>query len=280
MIFNSYNEVSLAFGISFLGILIIFLVVFMPLFFIYKKYKKFVLIHSKAINKINEINDEYKFIEIPKYNMEHSYDNKNFYDDISCQDFLTYQLVSKEEDIKNAIENAEKNYGLFVNYSLDVKECCILDQYDTENLLKIKKLLSFIEKREFNKIKKSPTVSFTILVLLKLTNIKGVFKQSKKRIFSSKEILEIISKLHEKKGKFYLNNEIWQSICRVERGKVTNKLRFAIYKRDNYRCKKCGSKKNLEVDHIYPIAKGGKTTFNNLQTLCHRCNVKKGAKVE
>ena len=58
-------------------------------------------------------------------------------------------------------------------------------------------------------------------------------------------------------------------------------MRFAIYKGDNYRCRKCRRKTNdLEVDHIYPIAKGGKSTYDNLQTFCHRCNVKKGANVE
>ena len=57
-------------------------------------------------------------------------------------------------------------------------------------------------------------------------------------------------------------------------------MRFAVYKRDRYRCVKCGSTVNLEVDHIMPIAKGGKTTFNNLQTLCKRCNMNKSDIIE
>ena len=58
-------------------------------------------------------------------------------------------------------------------------------------------------------------------------------------------------------------------------------MRFAIYKRYIYRCRKRRRKTNdLEADHIYPIAKGGISTYDNLQTLCHRCNVKKGANVE
>ncbi|MDD3841546.1 MAG: HNH endonuclease [Bacilli bacterium] len=55
-------------------------------------------------------------------------------------------------------------------------------------------------------------------------------------------------------------------------------MRFAIYQRDHYRCQKCGRQTNdLEVDHIVPIAKGGKSTYDNLQTLCHRCNSAKGS---
>lgn len=56
-------------------------------------------------------------------------------------------------------------------------------------------------------------------------------------------------------------------------------MRFAIYKRDGYRCRYCGISNKfaeLEVDHIKLIAKGGKSTYDNLQTLCHRCNVNKG----
>lgn len=53
-------------------------------------------------------------------------------------------------------------------------------------------------------------------------------------------------------------------------------MRFAIYNRDGYRCCKCGRKTDdLEIDHIMPISKGGKTHPDNLQTLCKRCNMEK-----
>ncbi|MBR2617036.1 MAG: HNH endonuclease [Clostridia bacterium] len=56
-------------------------------------------------------------------------------------------------------------------------------------------------------------------------------------------------------------------------------MRFSIYQRDGYRCKSCGARGgrvDLEIDHIKPIAKGGKSTYDNLQTLCKRCNKRKG----
>ena len=76
---------------------------------------------------------------------------------------------------------------------------------------------------------------------------------------------------------YYLDDNVWQSICRVERGKVSSKMRFEIFERDGYCCKKCGSRDNLEIDHIIPISKGGKSTYDNLQTLCHNCNYNKGS---
>lgn len=65
---------------------------------------------------------------------------------------------------------------------------------------------------------------------------------------------------------------------RTQRSAMTNDLREAIKLRDNYTCCLCGNsvfnEPNLllEVDHIIPISKGGKTEASNLQTLCWRCN--------
>ena len=79
-----------------------------------------------------------------------------------------------------------------------------------------------------------------------------------------------------------MNKEIWNAICRVERGRVSNEMRRKIYERDNYRCRCCGRSQNevdLEIDHIVPIAKGGKSTSDNLQTLCTDCNKRKGTTI-
>lgn len=47
----------------------------------------------------------------------------------------------------------------------------------------------------------------------------------------------------------------------------------------NYRCSECGKvsphKGLFQIDHIIPMAKGGKTVFENLQLLCRTCNLKK-----
>ena len=47
-------------------------------------------------------------------------------------------------------------------------------------------------------------------------------------------------------------------------------------------CKKCKSKVNddFHVDHIKPFCLGGKTTLENGQILCPKCNLKKGGKIE
>lgn len=53
-------------------------------------------------------------------------------------------------------------------------------------------------------------------------------------------------------------------------------LRWAIWERDNFTCKKCGKRQFLSVDHIRPASRGGLLDESNLQTLCSRCNSVKG----
>ncbi len=63
----------------------------------------------------------------------------------------------------------------------------------------------------------------------------------------------------------------------VKRKAVSENLRNQIFKRDGGRCVKCGSKINLQLDHIIPFAAGGLTVKSNLQTLCRECNRAKGS---
>lgn len=52
-----------------------------------------------------------------------------------------------------------------------------------------------------------------------------------------------------------------------------------LKKKCNYKCLRCGKKKKLTVDHIYPLSKGGTNYISNIQPLCLKCNAQKGAKV-
>jgi hypothetical protein len=48
--------------------------------------------------------------------------------------------------------------------------------------------------------------------------------------------------------------------------------------RDGYKCLRCGSNKDLTVDHVIPIFQGGANNRSNIQTLCGKCNSSKGIK--
>ncbi len=67
-----------------------------------------------------------------------------------------------------------------------------------------------------------------------------------------------------------------KSFAERERAKMTTTLRYSILKRDNFKCLICGRGSEdgvkLQVDHIIPVSKGGKTVEENLRTLCKDCN--------
>ncbi|MGD0813515.1 MAG: HNH endonuclease [Verrucomicrobiota bacterium] len=59
---------------------------------------------------------------------------------------------------------------------------------------------------------------------------------------------------------------------------VPTRLREAVFERDGQRClyPGCNAADTLHADHILPVAKGGTTVFENLQTLCEIHNLTKG----
>jgi len=61
--------------------------------------------------------------------------------------------------------------------------------------------------------------------------------------------------------------------------KIPSEVRQKVWKRDNGRCVKCGSKEKLQFDHIIPVSKGGGYSVENTQILCQECNLKKQTKL-
>lgn len=71
-----------------------------------------------------------------------------------------------------------------------------------------------------------------------------------------------------------------QFLKQQERNRVTPRVRAQIIARDGSRCRMCGATAvggaRLHVDHVIPIDRGGRSTMDNLQTLCQECNLGKG----
>ena len=84
----------------------------------------------------------------------------------------------------------------------------------------------------------------------------------------------------DEQGTEYTTNITNEKIHKTKRD-INLRMRFKVMNRDNFKCCACGASpaKNpmveLHVDHIIPWAKGGETTYENLQTLCSKCNLGK-----
>lgn len=66
-----------------------------------------------------------------------------------------------------------------------------------------------------------------------------------------------------------------------KRRKIKQSVTFYISPKEvnrisNSPCFICGSKENIHVDHIIPIARGGRHSIGNLQPLCSYHNLRKG----
>ncbi len=267
----------------FIGLIVLLLAIFFLVFLIKsirrKQYYDFVDKHSLGLMKLRELNLEYKFLKVENFNLEKTYDNQHFFEIIEPVDFLIYELRFLKTRVKENIQYAQQNQKKYEIYLKRVKNECLVFGFDIavpfKNTIYLKQALTDVISKEVKK----PVTEFSILVKIHRSLMNGYPVDYKIDEFDSKTILELIAKIEEKRGDYYLNPEIWESITKVERARVSNKVRFAIYARDNYRCVKCGDTEDLEIDHIYPISKGGKSDLDNLQTLCHHCNYQKGNRI-
>ncbi|MFI5936417.1 HNH endonuclease [Actinoplanes sp. NPDC051494] len=60
---------------------------------------------------------------------------------------------------------------------------------------------------------------------------------------------------------------------------IPQHIKSAVWNRDRGRCVECAAEAYLEFDHVIPLSKGGATSEGNLQLLCRRCNLNKGARI-
>lgn len=262
------------------AIIITVSIVLLCLYFWQRKYDNFILQNSLCLKQLKEINSRYKFNQNISFDQYHTYDNENFYDTISCEDYLIYQLQYIGKQVTAQIKNISENKKLYSNYLNEAKTVSEFGRFSAPiKNLNLEKLIAKEKKCLRKNLLQKPTTQFVLTITLYCSTINGRIYDRKTAVFYDSDIFTLIKKLNNKNGTFYNDREIWNAICRVERGKVSNKMRFSIYERDGYRCCKCGISDryaNLEIDHIIPISKGGKSTYDNLQTLCHKCNVEKG----
>jgi 5-methylcytosine-specific restriction endonuclease McrA len=106
-------------------------------------------------------------------------------------------------------------------------------------------------------------------------------------------------RFQRRSGRAQDGSVVWKSWCReceapfraarshrrqdrmVGRGSFTARDIVNLYQVQRGLCVLCGVDLRLtryHVDHIRPIAKGGRNTKENLQLLCPRCNLRKGAR--
>lgn len=70
--------------------------------------------------------------------------------------------------------------------------------------------------------------------------------------------------------RYWINLRRHQPVIRFSRAN--------IYARDEYRCQYCYKKfteRDLTLDHVFPVVRGGRKTWDNIVAACIRCNQRK-----
>ena len=60
---------------------------------------------------------------------------------------------------------------------------------------------------------------------------------------------------------------------------ISQALKHYIWQRDRGCCANCGGSRNLNYDHVLPVALGGKSEAENLRLLCFHCNQRASIKI-
>jgi hypothetical protein len=98
------------------------------------------------------------------------------------------------------------------------------------------------------------------------------FRDTLAEKMSSGEIAQAQRRAIAESANYSTSPEFSNSIRQPNRQAIPSEVRREVWRRDGGKCVKCGSRENLEYDHIIPVVKGGSNTARNIELLCEVCN--------
>ena len=194
-----------------------------------------------------------------EYIIKYFYPNKNMYPE---QIQKLHLLIEELETLRDARAIVENHKRMYQQHMRDVPSFVL--ERDSQG---------FYSRLGFADIDES---TLTIEYKFVYTSEGGFAQRSFTVPMTEENIIKLINTLE--------NKLTMTAFTKEQRQLMTKKLRERIKQRDNYTCRACGNSTHrepnllLEIDHIRPVSAGGITEESNLQTLCWKCNRRKGAK--
>lgn len=267
-----------------ISIIIFFLIFILPIIiynFIIKriinKENEVVSKTSKKIQKITKLNESYQFKDIKRKKrniIEREYSRKSF-DRVTGKSIIKYHLDNNINGIRTDLESAIFNITLLEKYNKDVEK--VLQSESINNSKYSSKKFKMVEERVLRSIiYKKENFMITLKIEVYYRSNGGNVYDNKKRKYLFNDLVFVYNEWNR-------GNKFEETINQ-ERKIMNDYIRYNVLKRDNFSCQICGitakDGAKLQVDHIIPVSKGGKTVMSNLQTLCERCNIGKSNKTE
>lgn len=240
---------------------------------------------SSLYNNILEINKTTYFHDLePIYPIITKLNSKKDFDNYEFED-LIHETINREHEMSKIdmiFNQSKKNKNSWIEYNNKLDD---LDLNSSDKDSKKTWMPNYIYKKiETKLIKqdkfKKPVISPIFRLYKTYTSPKGRNQYKATKDYTQSDISYHRKYLKEKEEK-----EIeYKKSAAYQRRLMTPSLRYDILKRDQFKCQICGYSQEdgvkLHVDHIVPVAKGGKTNRNNLRTLCEDCNLGKSYKYD
>ncbi len=180
---------------------------------------------------------------------------------------LRKQKVNNEWQKQQRIEKKLKEAKAYERWREHIRNWEVLEAEklakEKEELAKEREKVEQIEKEELErKIEKENRIK---------ENIKRqILEKEKRKQLESEAIQELLDA-------GLIDNNFYSGINIREA--IPTEVKISVWKRDKECCVTCGSRNNLEFDHIIPVSKGGSNTIRNIQILCRECNRRKSSKI-
>ncbi len=240
-----------------------------------RKHLKFVAEHSPKLKKIRELNQKYSFIVLsPTEYYTKRCTSKTMFDRTDVyQIFLSY-VSENLNACKQLLTKTQKNQEFMDHYLIEFKK--IMTSPISQKFHNQYKYFYQIENNLCRSEKANPVLHVSFCIFCEYSSPQGRNHYSKTKTYDIYDLRQAIDTLEQQAKQ--------KNMHTCERNKMNDSLRYDILKRDHFRCVLCGRTANdgvkLQVDHIIPIAKGGKTEKENLRTLCENCNFGKSDKYD
>lgn len=201
-----------------------------------------------------------------------------------------------EETFGNIFDSANSNKEIFLFLKSIIEPAISEEVFKNKEKLYKKRIISvvlslmksFLRKEHITYLKKQDYLTkvyfekYQGLEKNTLGNLVPVRRKVKVSSFIIEKLKEIDEKkLEQDRKEHELKTEILKYQNRTfDSRNFPAKLKQIIFQRDNYTCCICGRRRDdliranlhLEIDHITPWLDGGKTCYENGQTLCSECN--------
>lgn len=249
-------------------------------------------INAHLIDLIRELNPKYYFIENPRAGMRKMDFMQGLprYTVTYCQyaDELVQELIFNMESKKCPKCGLIKDIGEFYkNKSRRDGFSCYCKQCTSEDAHKYHEENKELCKERLNKWRKENAEYVRIRdKKYREENPDIEFERQRRYRETHKERLHLKGQQYREEHRDYFYNKARERKLAqqaVSDGTVTLEYEQYLYDEQQGKCAYCGcdlSESGKHLDHIIPIAKGGKHTANNVHWTCPTCNLSKGDKLE